>query len=331
VSRQLLSDEEFAQAMRTHGTVAAVAKVYGVDTRHLHRRRAKLAKTGVILHTRATTATAAANVPMEYRPDSDAWTFPRQKDLWLHTGVAVVFSDAHYWPGDASLAHRALVEVIKATKPRVIFANGDIFDGGGLSRFPAAGWSTRPGPVDELHACQERLGEIEQAAPRGCELLWNIGNHDVRWERILASQVDQFAGLHGLRLGDHFPAWEMLWSTMVNGGEPHPVMVKHRFNNGVHSGYNDVLRSGLSIVTGHTHGLSITPFGDYRGRRWGVKTGSLADLHGAQFEYHENNPSPQCAGFAVLTFENGGMVPPELCEVIGGKAWFRGQVVAHDG
>jgi hypothetical protein len=62
-----------------------------------------------------------------------------------------------------------------------------------------------------------------------------------------------------------------------------------------------------------------------------VKTGSLADLHGPQFEYHENSPSPACSGFAVLTFDQGALCPPELCEVIRGKAWFRGEVVAHDG
>ena len=331
MSRQVLSDDEFAQAMRTHGSVAAVAKIYGVDTRQLHRRRAKLAKAGIVLPTLTNNVAAAANVPLEYRPDNDAWTFPRQKDLWLHEGVAVVFSDAHYWPGDPTLAHRALIEVIKATKPRVIFANGDVFDGGSVGRFPPFGWSTRPGPVDELHACQERLGEIEQAAPRGCELLWNIGNHDVRWERTLATQVEQFAGLHGLRLGDHFPAWEMLWSTLINGSEPHPVMVKHRYAGGVHAGYNNTMKSGLSIVTGHTHLLEAKPWGDYRGRRWGVQTGSLANLHGPQFEYHENSPSPACSGFAVLTFDQGALCPPELCEVIQGKAWFRGEVVAHDG
>ena len=53
-----------------------------------------------------------------------------------------------------------------------------------------------------------------------------------------------------------------------------------------------------------------------------------AHLHGPQFEYHENGPSLACSGFAVLTFKDGMLKTPELCEVIDGQAWFRGEVVA---
>jgi hypothetical protein len=34
-----------------------------------------------------------------------------------------------------------------------------------------------------------------------------------------------------------------------------------------------------------------------------------------------------CSGFAVLTFRNGKLLPPELCEVIDGVAYFRGEEV----
>jgi hypothetical protein len=329
VVKAKLTDEEFAREMQIHGSVGNVARAHGMDPRGLHRRRHKMAERGVVLTTKLTGRPEDHNIPPGFRGE-DAWTWPRQKDLWLHEGTAVVFSDAHYWPGEPSLAHRALLQVIKAVKPRAVFANGDIFDGAGLSRFPPFGFSKQPSPVDELHACQERMGEIEQAVPRGCELIWNVGNHDSRWERVLAQQADKFAGLHGLRLADHFPPWEMVWSTMINGSARGPVMVKHRYNGGIHSAYNNTLRAGMSIVTGHTHALEVKPWGDYRGRRWGVQTGSLADLHGPQFEYHENSPSPMCSGFAVLTFHDGEMRPPELCEVIDGKAWFRGEIVARE-
>lgn len=258
------------------------------------------------------------------------WTHSKEYPLHIDTGTVVVFSDAHFYPGEPTLANRALLAVIREVKPRAIVCNGDAFNGGSIGRHPPFGWAVRPSPMQELEACIERLGDIEQARPRGCELVFNIGNHELRWERTLATQVDKFAGLHGLRLHDHFPSWEFAWSCPINWTGGHPVMVKHRNAGGIHSGYNDALRSGVSIVTGHTHGLSITPFGDYRGRRWGIKTGSLADLHGPQFEYHENGPSPACSGFAVLTFQDGILIPPELCECIDGRAWFRGEVVAHD-
>jgi hypothetical protein len=40
-----------------------------------------------------------------------------------------VFSDAHYFPGEPSIGHQALLRVIKEVKPVMIVANGDIMDG----------------------------------------------------------------------------------------------------------------------------------------------------------------------------------------------------------
>lgn len=258
----------------------------------------------------------------------EQWTFPREERLDIDEGAVLVFSDAHYWPGMPSVAHVAAIEVTKLVKPRAIIANGDVFDGASVSRHDPFGWSTRPSVKQELEACQERLHDFELAAPKGCELLWNVGNHCVRFERTLAARVPEFIGMSMTRLCDHFPAWDLRWSTFINQDSDRPVMVKHRFANGVHAGYNNAMKSGVTMVTGHTHLLEAKPYGDYGGRRWGVQTGTLSDLHGPQFEYHENAPSSACSGFAVLSFRDGLLLPPELCEVIGGRAYFRGEVVA---
>ena len=108
------------------------------------------------------------------------------------------------------------------------------------------------------------------------------------------------------------------------------VMIKHRYHNGIHATYNNTLKSGRSIVTGHLHRLAVTPWADYNGRRYGVDTGTLSDPHSAQFDYAENNPSPHTSGFAVLTFKDGLMLPPELVEVIGSQAFFRGETVFEE-
>jgi hypothetical protein len=320
-----MSDSEFISQWTSLGNAASFSKAHGMAERVVNQRRKRLeTKLGLRLLTRPTPG-YESRTPIQ---NIDAgWTYPRQKDLWLHEGVAVVFSDAHYWPGEPSVAHKALLSVIKDTKPRVIFANGDIFDGVSVSRHDPFGWSSRPNVKQELEACIERMGEVEQVAPNGCQLLWNVGNHDLRFERTLAAKVPEFVGMEMMRLADHFPAWEFQWSTMVNGKEPHPVMVKHRYASGIHAGYNNSLKGGLSIVTGHTHQLESKPWGDYRGRRWGVQTGTLADHHGPQFEYTENAPSPACSGFAVLTFREGRMLPPELCEVLDDTAYFRGKAL----
>ncbi len=103
--------------------------------------------------------------------------------------------------------------------------------------------------------------------------------------------------------------------------------MKHRWHNGQHATYNNTLKSGRSIVTGHLHKLQVYPYSDYGGRRYGVDTGTLAEPYGDQFVYTEMNPVNWCSGFCVLTFKDGMMLPPELCEVINGSAYFRGQKV----
>jgi hypothetical protein len=61
-----------------------------------------------------------------YRPNvtPTGWTFPKEYPLEIDSGTIVVFSDAHYQPGPASLAHRALLEVVKQVKPRAIIIMG---------------------------------------------------------------------------------------------------------------------------------------------------------------------------------------------------------------
>lgn len=318
-----VSTEDFVRAWEAHGSPVRVAEATGLPIRAVYGRASSLRKQGYRLETRPAPG-YAGHAPYA----GGGWTFPREKRLEIDTGSVVVFSDAHFQPGEPSTAHKALLAVIAQVKPRVVIANGDIFDGGSIGRHPPFGWADRPTPVQELHACQERMGDIEQVAPRGCELVFTVGNHDVRWERTLASQAEQFRDLFGMRLTHHFPAWELVWSAPINWESRHPVMVKHRYASGIHSAYNNTQKGGVTMVTGHTHALEVKPIADYRGRRWGVQTGSLADLDGPAFEYTENSPSHACSGFAVLTFRDGQLLPPELCEVINGQAIFRGEVVA---
>ena len=310
------SEEELRQALdaaEKYGGATAAASALGVNRSTFQARL----------------DAARARLGVQFNPD-EAWTFEREKRIEVFTGTVVVSSDHHYWPGEPSLAHRALVQVIKQVKPRVKVMNGDIFDGATIGRHDPFGWSVRPTVMQELEACQERVGEIEQALPKGCERYFNVGNHDVRFERNLAGKNPGYAGVKGMRLADHFPGWEFQWSLLVNPDAHPPTMIKHRFaNGGIHGGHNAVMKSGVNTVSGHTHLLSINSWGDYRGRRYGVQTGTCADLEGPAMEYHENNPSPACPGFAVLTFDEGQLVHPELCEVKGGKAWFRGRIVAE--
>ena len=244
-------------------------------------------------------------------------------DVELLDGVVVVFSDAHFFPNNETPAYRGLLKVLREIKPDIVINNGDAFDGATISRHPRIGWDSKPSVKQELEAVQLYLGEIAKASGPA-KLIWPLGNHDARFETRLAAMAPQYEGVFGFSLKDHFPEWLPCWGVMINNN----TMVKHKYHNGTHGVYNNTVKAGTSFVTGHLHSLKVTPWSDYNGDRYGVDTGTLADPNGPQFEdYMELNPRNWRAGFAVLTFHEGELMPPELAQVIGeNKLCFRGKV-----
>lgn len=317
-----LNDAQFIELWGQLQSPSAMAEKTGITVRNIYARRKRLVERGWDLPTRDD---GTHNV--EYS-SAKGWTYPRQENLEIENGSIIVSSDHHYWPDMITVAHRALLDVHRIVKPKVSILNGDIFDGAKISRHAPFGFSYLPSVKEELDTCKERVAEIIAAAPDDCEHIWNIGNHCVRFERTLAQHAGDFEGLQYFRLEHHFPKHSFRWSTGVNWDSQKPVMIKHRHHGGIHAAHNNALKAGVTIVTGHTHALEVKPKSNYRGLFWGVQTGTISDIHGPQMEYAENNPSDACPGFVVLTFRDGLLLPPELCTVMDGRAYFRGEVVA---
>lgn len=317
MAQPICSDAEFIELWKQLRSPSAVAQKLGTAIRNVQSRRDRLmAKYDVDLTTisnrNPSGSTKVKHVHLTI-PEK-----PARITAEIENGIVIVFSDAHFW-GERSVAYEALLNAVQGLKPKMIVANGDVFDGATVGRHARIGWEKAPTVKQELEAVQNALGEIADTA-NGAKLLRTIGNHDIRFESKLSNSVGEYEGIHGFTLKDHLPRWHEGWSLMINNN----TMVKHRYHNGIHAAFNNTLKAGTNIVTGHLHRLLVTPWGDYNGRRYGVDTGCLADPHGDQFTYAEDNPSPHCAGFAVLTYREGKLLPPELCEVIEGKAYFRG-------
>lgn len=248
---------------------------------------------------------------------------PAVHNLDVQDGVVLVASDAHYWPGIITTGHMAFVQFCKELQPKAIVMNGDVVDGAQISRHPPIGWESRPSLIQELETCQQRLSEISDAC-KNAKKIWNLGNHDSRFETRLASAVPEYAKVTGVHLKDHFPGWQPAWSTWIN----EDVVIKHRFKNGIHATHNNTVNAGKTMVTGHLHSLKVTPFSDYNGTRWGVDTGCLAPIYGPQTsDYCETSPVNWRQGFVVLTFHKGRLLWPELVHVCGqDEIQFRGKV-----
>jgi len=237
---------------------------------------------------------------------------PFRIPLEVKDGYVLIGSDAHYWPGIVTTAHRAFVKFCGEMNPKVVILNGDVLDGATISRHPPIGWEERPTLEDEIETCKERTNEILKASP-AAEHIWTLGNHDGRFETRLATVAPEYAKVHGVHLKDHFPKWRPCWSAWIND----EVVVKHRLKGGIHATHNNTLYAGKTTVTGHLHSGKVTPFDDYNGRRWGVDDGTLADPNGPQFvDYTEDGPKNHRSGFIALRFVRGQLLWPQFVSVI---------------
>jgi hypothetical protein len=299
------SEGQIISAIENSASMLEASKQLGIHVSALYKRRKRL-------ESKMKEPLQGPNDNFQMKNRLEATTHPKIKNLGILNGTVIVFSDAHFWPGIYSTAYKGLLWAITELKPTAVIANGDIFDGAGISRHPRIGWSKSPSVIEELKACTICMGEIEETAKKArhnVKLMWPLGNHDARFETFLASNAPQYEHVQGFSLRDHFPSWEACWSVWLNDD----TIVKHRFKGGIHATHNNTMWSGKNIVTGHLHSLKVTPFSDYNGVRYGIDTGTLAEPYGPQFEdYTEQGPLNWRSGFAVLTFVNGRLLLPEL-------------------
>lgn len=326
------SDEEFIQLWSRLKSGAKVAQELGVSSRSALARRRRLESAyGIALNSAVFDNSKSPTDMRAARLNELAEIRQRKyhKDMHktLTDGVVIVASDCHYWPQVVTVAHQAFCTLAKKLQPKMIVLNGDILDGARISRHARIMWEKQPELKDEIGAVQDRCAEIERAG-NGATLVRTIGNHDARFENYLSGRVGEFEEMTGMTLLDYLPRWEAGWALHLNANTDGWTTIRHRpVSGGVHSAYNSTLRAGVHYVHGHLHKLQVTPWADYRGRRYGVDTGTMADPYGPQFNYTEAGPVNWASGFAVLTFNNGRLLEPEVCVVQNGEAWFRGQKV----
>jgi len=302
-------DEEFIALWNKLGSPTLVARELGRNPRTVSNRKASLEiRYGIKLPTHG-----SLRDPKKEKP--------KKRELAAHNvrrGIdvdkvkkVIVFSDAHF-TDTTTTAFKALLIMIKEFKPQVIICNGDAFDGQILSRFPSINYDKKPNVLQELNACRYHLDEIAKHRPPGCELIWTLGNHDMRYESWLVNKVPEYSGVDGFSLKYHFPEWKTCWSYWI--GED--TVVKHRHRGGRNAGYSNLQAAGnTNIITGHTHVLAIQPITNYQGTYWGVQTGCLADPMSPTFEYCEDGPKDWRSGFVMLSFDQDRMLMPEMIMV----------------
>ena len=325
------TDDVFIDAWNKFKSPTKVAQHLKVGLRTvLARRRSLEARYGIALASDNPKQNGAANDAAraaDKLAETRAKRYEVEMPIDLVDGIVMVASDCHYWPGVVTVAHQAFCKLAKALQPKLVVLNGDILDGARISRHPRIMWEQQPQLKDEIAAVQDRCAEIERAASSAA-IIRTIGNHDARFENYLAANAPEFEEMTGCSLLDYLPRWRAGWAIHLNANTDAWTTIRHRpVGGGVHAAYNSTLKAGVHYLHGHLHKLQVTPWGDYRGRRYGVDTGTLAEPKSPQFAYTEAAPLNWASGFVVLTYHKGRLLQPELCVVDGGVAYFRGQAV----
>ena len=305
------SDEEFIQLFTAHGATKA-AQILGCSERTAYSRRARLSR--------------FAQIPA---PTSPVRRYPQRALLEIKNGHVLVGSDFHIWPGEASTCLRAFKKFCSDIKPSAVILNGDVMDFPRISRYPQ-NWESAPDPIEEIEAAQDHLNDIVTCGKRGAQKIWTAGNHDMRFESMIANALPQFRDIKGVHLSDHFAVWQKAMSCFINeeieGGF---TVVKHRFKSGINAQRANTLNAGVHMVTGHLHRQNVSAVSDYnRFDRYGVDTGCVADKDHKAFTYAEDNPADWRSGFALLTYRGGRLMMPELVTKWDEKSvQFRGEII----
>ena len=314
-----VTDAQFIAIWREHFSCEKVAHALGQNVRTVAiRRRAIEARHKIILPT-ADTRRAAYNTVAQ-NVDAKAVA-----EYAITDGLILIGSDAHIWPGTLTTMQRAFLHFAEKIKPTAIVANGDFFDGARISRFPSIGWESKPSVRQELEAVQDYMGELKRVSPKS-KRFWPLGNHDARFEHRIANLIPEYEGIEGVHLKDHFPGWIPCWRVDVNDD----VVIRHRELGGEHADWNNVVKGGKTIVTGHDHRTGVVPYRNYRGRHFGVRCGFLGDspLDPQFVNYLEARAPNWEPAFVILSFRGGRLLWPELVtRHEDGVVEFRGEVI----
>lgn len=317
--RRSITDLQFVSCLYRHGgSSLKVAAELGIPSQNVSERRQMIE--------------AALGVELP-RGRVETWKLQahRQRlNLSLETGTILIGSDLHAWPDIYSTAMAAFVDFNRRLKPQVVILNGDGLDGAQISKHSRLGWDKRPSPAEEIEALADYSTALLRANPNA-RYIRTRGNHDSRLETYLATNAPLIEGLKGTSLADHLPGWEEVMAVWVNGNE---CFIKHRGrHSGIHATFNEVRRIGTNFVHGHLHAQHCIPYRNAHGDLYGVDLGMLAPVDGPQFDYCELDICNWRSGFAVLSFKDGKLLPPQLVTVINeesGEASFAGQVLRYE-
>ena len=153
-----------------------------------------------------------------------------------------------------------LKDLVKTRQLKCVVANGDIMDLSILSSFAKFHTEIRPQErtvQKEIYDSQAQINKLQKIIDKSkypIKQLATFGNHETRLSKVAMSWGRAFEDLEAFKIQTLFPDWDWAMSHLVDD----TVIIKHRMRGGVHTAYQNAMRSGIHIVTGHTHQLNLS-------------------------------------------------------------------------
>ena len=243
----------------------------------------------------------------------------------------LIFSDAHFEGHETPsflMMIQILNDLVKTRQLKCVIANGDIMDLAILSTFAKYTLEIEPQQrtvQQEILDSQAQLNKIQAIINKSkypIKQLATFGNHETRLSKFVSQMGRQFEDFEGFKMQNLFPDWEWAMSHILDD----TVIVKHKFIGGIHTGYQNSMRAGMNIITGHTHQLAIRSFNTYSNSAMSIQTGHLSQQYHPYLQ--DNVANDWNNGFAVVTIDpKEKTIHPELvhCSHHFRTTYFRGK------
>lgn len=197
---------------------------------------------------------------------------------------SVVLGDLHIPFHDAK-AVRLTLKFIKEFKPDNIFLNGDILDCWEISKFDKT-LSIQSRLIDEVRTTVAFLRNLRSAVPNA-RIIYIFGNHEFRFERFIARNSKELAGLKGMTMEEQLELKELnikaIDSHQRENFYRYGLLLIGHFNRvNKHSGYtakNLLEDKGMSLIQNHTHRGGVSYKRDYRDLKIAVENFCLCNLN----------------------------------------------------
>lgn len=220
-----------------------------------------------------------------------------------------------------------ILETIRRVKPAGVVAIGDFADFYSISRHTKDPKRSKVSLDDEIAAVKIERRRLERAAGKAW-LRFTKGNHETRFDRLIAEEAPQFRGLlsvkDALGFGDNW-GWTDYgdWFTYGKCNYTHDVG-----RSGVNTARQSLQDFGGNIVVGHSHRGGVAYQGTTRGEsHTALNVGWAGDYKMIDYQHKARALRDWQHGMGLVSYDASGYCWLQFIPILKGRAIVNGKQI----